>query len=51
VFPVRYGQTYRIRDRTMDNVHICDSYINIPSSHGNRVSICISEIYGKEENV
>jgi hypothetical protein len=36
VFPVRYGQTYRvefpIKDRTMDNVQNCDSYINIPSS-------------------
>jgi hypothetical protein len=30
VFPVRYGQTYR--DRTMDSVQNCDSYINISSS-------------------
>jgi hypothetical protein len=36
VFPVRYGQTYgvefQIKDRTMDNVQNCDSYINIPLS-------------------
>jgi hypothetical protein len=33
---VRYGQIYRIefyiKDRTMDNVQNCDSYINIASS-------------------
>jgi hypothetical protein len=36
VIPVRYGQTYgvefSIKDRTMDNVQNCDSYINMPSS-------------------
>jgi hypothetical protein len=37
VFPVRYGQTYRVelsylKDRTMDKVQNCDGSINIPSS-------------------
>jgi hypothetical protein len=38
VFAVRYGQTYivglsfKIEDKTMDNVQNCDSYINIPLS-------------------
>jgi hypothetical protein len=34
VFPVRYGQTYRVElsYRTMGNAHNSDSYINIPLS-------------------
>jgi hypothetical protein len=37
VFPVMYGQTYRvklfqIKDKTMDNVQNCDSYVNISYS-------------------
>jgi hypothetical protein len=47
VFPVRYGQTYRfefqIKDRTMDNVENCDSYINMPSSVGERIRTLQSE--------
>jgi hypothetical protein len=31
VFPVRYGQTYRVELRTMDNVQNCNSYVKIPS--------------------
>jgi hypothetical protein len=38
VFPVMYGETYRVEfkirveDRTMDNLQNCDSFINMPSS-------------------
>jgi hypothetical protein len=34
VFPVRYGQTYRVElnDRAVNNVQNCGSYANIPSS-------------------